>query len=273
MTWLRLRELSCSWWHRWLQVYTLSILGWAEVWGNVSGACFPTVLFVNRKGEGVFLVTNSHTAKCHSYGTPALTLENPSAAGLCWSYFQGPPVLSHSASRLPPCWAPGAWQAPQISLTTSRTDAHQMLSSPHILTWGWINPPLPNGNWQSLVLWLFPQGKRREEQWSDFGWLTDFELEVICLALDYLVFTIPVLITPISFPNPCITSKKNCKHVRLLFSANSLRDQCQTRLCLKTRWALTTRGGDRVTFLVNWQLDFHLGAWWILLLLLFWTEG
>ena len=24
---------------------------------------------------------------------------------------------------------------------------------------------------------------------------------------------------------------------------------------------------------VNGQLDFHLGAWWILLLLLFWTEG
>lgn len=90
MTWLRLREFSCSWPHRWLQVYTLSILGWAEVWGNISGTCFPTVLFVNRKGEGVFLVTNSHTAKCHSHGTLALTLENPSAAGLCWSYFQGP---------------------------------------------------------------------------------------------------------------------------------------------------------------------------------------
>lgn len=113
----------------------------------------------------------------------------------------------------------------------------------------------------------------REEQRSDFGWLTDFELEVICPASDYLVFTIPVLITPISLSNPCVTSRKNCKHVRLLFPANSPGDQCQARLCLKTSLALATRDGDRVTFLVNRQLDFHLGARWILLLLLFWTEG
>ena len=134
-------------------------------------------------------------------------------------------------------------------------------------------PTFTHWDWRSLVLWLLPQGKRREEQCSDFSRLADFELEVICPALDYMVFTIPALITPISLSNPCVTSRKNCKHVRLLFPANSLGDQCQTRLCLQTSLALATRDGDRVTFLVNRQLDFHLGAWWILLLLLFWTEG
>lgn len=107
--------------------------------------------------------------------------------------------------------------------------------------------------------------------WSDFCWLTGFELEVICLALDHLVFTLPLLIIPISFSNPSVTRRMKCKHARLLFSANSLSNQCQTRVRLKTSLALTGEG-DRVTLLVNQQLDFHFCTLWILLLL-FWTEG
>lgn len=83
----------------------------------------------------------------------------------------------------------------------------------------------------------------------------------------------PCLNHPTSLSNPCVTRGKKCKHVRLLFSANSLRNPCQTRLCLKTSLAPTTREGDRVTFLVNQQLDFRFGTSWVLLLLLFWTEG
>lgn len=79
---------------------------------------------------------------------------------------------------------------------------------------------------------------------------------------------------PYFFFYSCVTRRKKCKHVRLLFSANSPRSWCQTRLCLKTSLAPTTTEGDRVTFLVNQQLDFHFGTLWVLLLsLFFWTEG
>lgn len=129
---------------------------------------------------------------------------------------------------------------------------------------------------QSIVLITLPVQKRGgvSAEWrGDFGWLTVFDLEVICLALNYLVLILTVLIIPTSFSNPCVTRRKHCKHVRLLFSANSLSNWCQTRICLKTSPALTTREGDRVTFLVNRQLDFHFGTLWVLLLLLLWTEG
>lgn len=59
------------------------------------------------------------------------------------------------------------------------------------------------------------------EQYGDFGQLTGFDMEVICLASDYLLLTPSVLSTPISFSNPCVTGRKKCKHVRLRFSANS----------------------------------------------------
>lgn len=131
-------------------------------------------------------------------------------------------------------------------------------------------------DWLSTVLTTLPVQQKGgiSVKWrGDFSWLTVSDLEVICLALNYLLLTLPVLIIPLSFSHPCVTRRKNCKHVRLLFSANSLSNQCQTRLCLKTSLAPTTREGDRVTFLVNQQLDFHFGTLWVLLLLLRCPEG
>lgn len=80
--------------------------------------------------------------------------------------------------------------------------------------------------------------KGEEFQWSD-GWLWLVDYFWFGGHLNYLVLTLPVLIIPLSFSNPCVTRRKNCKHVRLLFSANSLSNQCQTRLCLKTSLAPT----------------------------------
>lgn len=116
---------------------------------------------------------------------------------------------------------------------------------------------------KSTVLITHPilrSGGTPVEWHGDFGWLTGFDLEDICLAFNYLVLIFPVLLIPASFSNPCVTRRNKCKHVRLLFSANSLGNQCQTRLCLKTSLKPTTRKGDRVTFLVNQQLDFHFGT-------------
>lgn len=175
-------------------------------------------------------------------------------------------------------FAPWAWQSPKISLTTPVIDVHQMLLRAHVVTWGWWKYlPSPPGSWLIVhstdPLPVQQKGGISVKWRGDFSWLTVSDLEVICLALNYLLLTLPVLIIPLSFSHPCVTRRKNCKHVRLLFSANSLSNQCQTRLCLKTSLAPTTREGDRVTFLVNQQLDFHFGTLWVLLLLLRCPEG
>lgn len=193
--------------------------------------------------------------------------------------FPGPHQCSHiPLHRLPSSCDPWAWQYLQIPLTTSVTDAHQMPLRPCVLTQGWQKKYTITHweltDWSFTVLMTLPVWKSEVSvQWrGDYGWLTGSDLEVICLAWDYLMLTPPDLIFPISFSNSCVTRRKKCKHVRLLFSANSPRTWCQTRLRLKTSLAPPTTEGDRVTFLVNQQPDFHFGTLWVLLLL-FWTEG
>lgn len=156
------------------------------------------------------------------------------------------------------------------------TDVHQLHSGLMLLHRDDGNlHHCPRGtDWYSTGLLTLPAQKWRSVggvTWSlwlvDSFWLWcyffSFELSDTCL---------PCLSHPTSFSTLCVPSRKMCKHARLLFSANSLRNQCQTRLSLKTSLAPTTREGDGVTFLVSQQFDFRFGTLWVLLLLLFWTE-
>lgn len=186
------------------KVYTLSILGWPEVWGFVSGACFPTVLFVNRKGGDVSSYQQPHSSR-HSYGTPALTLENPSAAGLCWSYFQGPSSALTFRLQTSPCWAPGAWQAPDIpdDLTDwCSPDAFQPSRS-HM---GMNKPTFTQWGRQSLVLWALPTRKRGAVKWLWFSWLTLSWRSFVWL---WSIWCLPFLsLSPLFLSNPYIPAER-----------------------------------------------------------------
>lgn len=110
--------------------------------------------------------------------------------------FQGSDILLH---RLSPCLVSLTAPPPQYpDKATSRTNLHQMLLRPHILTCGWWkSPPSHNGNWWPLVLMPLPvrkNGAISVEWCNDFSWSTGFELEVTGLVWGYLVFTLPVLI-------------------------------------------------------------------------------
>lgn len=134
---------------------------------------------------------------------PRLDPKESISAGPLGKLFQAPfRALTFHYTGFPVC--PWAWQSPKISPTNPATEVHQMLLRPHVVTWGWWeHSPLPPGNW--LIFHRAEDCAYKESggilvEWrADFGWLTNFDLEVICLALDYLMLPLPVLIILLLF--------------------------------------------------------------------------
>lgn len=125
---------------------------------------------------------------------PRLDPKESIRAGPLGKLFQAPfSALTFHHTGFPVC---------PTSLTV--TKAHQMLRRPHVVTRGWWeHSPLPTGN--RLIFHRADGWPCRESggilvEWhADFGWLTNFDLEVICLVLDYLMLPLPVLIILLLF--------------------------------------------------------------------------